>query len=303
MRSGPFYILILFNLIFFVFFIFNYEYIDYYLLIPGIILPIITFDYAGDMLTDFAYAIGNKLNFTGGMVGIYIISFFSVIDELITASMAAFYRYGSISFGTIEGSNFITLLFFIFIIPFLKDDKKGYLIDILFLIFISLIILLISLYLSSINIIFSIVLIVIFVIYILAVNRNEKKNDVVEYYPVDYLSIAAIFMVFTSSYMLVKSVDIVSYVFSINGFLSSFIIIGIAGSIPELVLTYMAIKKDMIASSRILTGSTVYKFSLVPGIAAMLGTVYISHSYYYTLSIIFMGLLIVIISMFQKPQN
>ncbi len=302
MRSYSLYTVISLDLIFFLFFIFDYEYKDYYLLIPGIVVPIIAFDYSGDMLTDLAYAIGNKMNFTHGKVGIYIISFFSVIDELITASMAAFYRYGSISFGTIEGSNFITLLFFIFIIPFLKD-KRSYIIDIAFLIILSLIMLFLSFYLSLLNILFSIILIIIFIIYIFTINKTEEKNDVVEYTSFDYLSIISIFMIIISSYILVKSVDIVSYIFHVNGFLSSFIIIGIAGSLPELILTYIAIKKGMVASSRILTGSTVYKFSLVPGISALIGAVYIKNSYYYTILIISMGVFILLFSLLQKPQN
>ena len=81
--------------------------------IIGIILGIIALYISGDIFLEEALHVGIKYGISSKSVGTYIISFGAVIDEFAVVFSSSIRGYGSLSFGTIQGSNVITLIIFL----------------------------------------------------------------------------------------------------------------------------------------------------------------------------------------------
>jgi cation:H+ antiporter len=89
--------------------------------------------------------------------------------------------------------------------------------------------------------------------------------------------VAALVLLGLAAEALVDYTVAVSRIAGIASFYSGFIITGVAGSLPEIIMFGLIIvRKDREATLGITTGTTIYKGSLILGISMLFGTVDLS---------------------------
>ncbi len=265
--------------IFFAFFSLVYDSFPLWLDIIGIILGIIALYISGDVFLEEALHVGIKYGISSKSVGTYIISFGAVIDEFAVVFSSSIRGYGSLSFGTIQGSNVITLIVFLPILALVaRKNFSGFRKDGFVLLAVSLVALAMSVQWIRDPWYLGIPMIAIYALYAL-VNRRPagdlpQKTEI----GVDYTAmVAALVLLGLAAEALVDYTVAVSHIAGIASFYSGFIITGVAGSLPEIIMFGLIIvRKDGDATLGITTGTTIYKGSLILGISMLFGTVDLS---------------------------
>ncbi len=251
--------------------------IPLYAEIVGIFLSVLSLYISGDVFIDEARTLGKRNGFSSKSVGVYLISLGAVVDEFAVIISASAKGYGGISFGTIQGSNIITLVSFLVILPFVfagsyrKFAKDG------------LVLLISTFVLLGLTVIYTIVpwyvgflLILVFLMY-LYVGKSERIPMEMEAEKIEYSSIsliASLVLLILASQAIVEYTHGLSGQFHISPFISGFIITGIVGSLPEIIMFSLSIlKRDMDATIGIVTGSTIYKGTIILGISMFFGVI------------------------------
>ncbi len=269
------------------------------LVIPGITVSIISIFIAGDIFLDVSYKFGNNISISSKSVGLFIVGFASIIDELSMSIIAAFENLGSISFGAIQGSNIITLIAFFIIIPiFYRKGIKNFRIDSYLILITSIIIYILSLFIIKIPFYIGFITLSIFIFYILIINKQEANEKIIEKSDNDYsyyYGLFSVIIIIIASYNMVNSAYIIADVFKINSFLSSFFLLGFFGSMPEIVMMVIAAKRNREdVSIGLITGSTLYKETVVFSLAAFIGTLTFYNSFFSIITMIIFSVLLVI---------
>lgn len=267
--------------------------------IAGILLALWSLFLGGDSFVDNARELGKKRGISSKSIGSYLLSLGAVIDEFSVIFVASFHRYGDISFGTLQGSNIVTMAVFLMVLPVVfSGSYRRFLKDGVILLFSSVVILLFAIIFPIIPWYIGVAMAVLFLVYIY-VSREEAPPIEEEYIHMDYSPLSmgvGLVLLALASEAIVNYTNGISVFFNIPPFLSGFIITGFAGSLPEIIMFMLGIKKgDRDATLGIVTGSTLYKATLIMGATMMFGIIDLRVSYW---SIYLMIILSAVFSVF-----
>lgn len=274
------------------------------IVLPDVIISIASIYTAGDIFLDVSYNIGKSFSLSEKYVGLFIVGFAAIIDEIAMSVMAAVENLGSISLGTIQGSNVITLLAFFILIPlYYRTGISRYSIDSYVILATSIILLVLSFYFVKVPFYLGFITFFIFLFYIAKKTKSGVYGDVAqveEVYPA-YYGLLALISIALASYNMINSALIISYVTGINTFISSFFLLGFFGSLPEIMMMSIAMRdKRKDVSIGLITGSTVYKETILLSIIAFIGTLTFYNSIFsLIIMVIFSGVLIVYTQIFR----
>lgn len=241
----------------------------------GIILGIYSLYISGDVFLDQALVLGSKFGLSSRSTGTYFISFGAVVDEFAVVIASSVRGYGGISFGTIQGSNIITMVIFLAVLPvaFSRNFRK-FRIDGFFMLAMTALTLFLALAFNRDPWYAGLSLIAIYALYAI-VNRNREPVPPAQETRIEisYASLAAslILLAITSEAIVDYTMKIAVAV-HVSSFFSGFIVTGIAGSLPEIVMFILSLpKSDHDSTMGIVSGTVIYKASLILGIAMVFG--------------------------------
>lgn len=261
-------------------------------LVPGIIISTAGLYVGGELFLDEAVNAGKAFRISHRATGIYFVSAGAIIDEIVISILAAARGQGGISFGTIQGSNIITLFFFLVVIPLIyRTGFKGFRLDSVMLIILMTITIIASFYFTKVPWEFAIVLFALFAVYLYVVRDKTEPSFVEENgEPFQIIpAILSIILIILASDEIVTYAQSLSLILNVPSFVSGFFVTGVGGSLPELIMVMLAVRRGgRDITTGIITGSTIYKSSLVLAIATLFGTIYFTGT---QLSIYFMLLL------------
>ncbi len=253
------------------------------MILPDILISIFSIYIAGDIFLSVSYRLGDAMKLSQKSTGLFIVGFAAIIDEIIMAGMAAYQHLGSVSFGVIQGSNILTLLgFFIVASLFLRSGLRNFRFDAIIMAVSSIIIFFIALYVTKVPYYAGFFTLLPFIIYVIkkwkensaGIPMEEKK------YPY-YYGIMTVAIIILASYNMINSALVLSSLLHINNFVSSFFLLGFFGSLPELIMMTISMKNGKHdVSAGLITGSTVYKESILFSIIAFTGTLSLENSFY-----------------------
>lgn len=231
----------------------------------------------GDSFVDNARELGKKKKISSKSIGAYLLSFGAVIDEFAVIFVASFHRYGGISFGTLQGSNIVTMAVFLIVLPFaFLGTYRKFFRDGVILVMSSVVLLIFAYIFPVVPWFMGIPLALIFLLYIYT-GRGEAPPIEEEYIHMEYSPVsilAALVLLGLASEAIVNYTNGMATSFGIPAFVSGFIITGIAGSLPEIIMFLIGIRKgDKDISLGIVTGSTLYKATLIMGITTLFGII------------------------------
>lgn len=273
------------------------------LLIAGAAASIYAIYIGADGVVDESARIAANRSLSKRSEGVLILSIAAVADEFFLSVTAAVLGFGDISFGAIQGSNVFTISFILVAAPLflvtlgLKKFRK----DVFYLIGSAAVVLVISLFFRDVPWYYFFPLIAIFLIYFITSARSNipKDNDVVGKSSITGI-IMAVVLLFIASFSLVTYVRDFSSIMHAPLFITSFFLAGVAGSIPEISIIFITIRRKKIESSiGVMIGSTIYKLTLILGIVTLFGNLVVTNSAWSS------GLLVIIAVMllFYIPEK
>ena len=251
-------------------------------LIAGTAASIYAIYVGADGIVDESARIAASRSLSRRSEGVLILSIAAVADEFFLSVTAAVLGFGNISFGAIQGSNVFTISFVLVAAPLflvtlgLKKFKK----DVFYLIGSAALVLIMSIFFVDVPWYLFFPLITIFLLYFITSARsNIPKETATAGKP----SLSGIFMavalLFIASFSLVSYVRNFSSIMHAPLFITSFFLTGIAGSIPEVSIIFITIRRKNIESSiGVLIGSTIYKLTFILGIVALFGNLIVTRS-------------------------
>jgi len=238
---------------------------------------------SADMFTDNVEILGKKFNIPSFILGVTIVAAGTSLPELASSIMAVNSGASEIVIGNVIGSNITNILLIIgFSTLFLKKETNItwdlYHGDITFLIA-STIILGIILIDGTVSIFEAGLLLVGYLLYTLynvevnKTNDNPEKNDKIEFNYVNVLQIlVSIILVAISADYLVDSSVIIAGFLGIGADIIALTLIAVGTSLPELVVSFFAVKKGKIETAiGNITGSNIFNTFIVVGIPRFLG--------------------------------
>ncbi|MHB1708309.1 MAG: sodium:calcium antiporter [Thermoplasmataceae archaeon] len=243
----------------------------------GIILSLLGLEVGSDFFVEQSISAGTKFNLSGRVVGSVILSIGASIDELFLSLTAAFEKLGEISIGNIQGSNLFTFVVFLLLAPVaLKNSPSKFRIETILLV-VAYLILSIFAYTEIASVYVGIALLSIFVIYLYALSSGRASKPSVEITVFRFSWIYlffGVFLLFLSSYELVRVVDSLAAYLHLSLFTSGFVFAGLTGSVPEIFIFASAMrKKQGEISTGVIFGSTLYKVCLVLGLSMVITTI------------------------------
>lgn len=245
--------------------------------IAGVLLALWSLYLGGDSFMDNARELGKRKGISSKSIGAYLLSLGAVIDEFSVIFVASFHRYGDISFGTLQGSNIVTMVVFLVALPLVfAGTYRKFFKDAAILFAASLVLLLFAVIFPVIPWYMGVIMALVFLLY-MYVGRGEAPPIEEEYIHVEYSPVSmiiALVVLALASEAIVNYTNGLSLFFRIPPFLSGFIITGFAGSLPEIIMFFLGVKKnDMDATLGIVTGSTLYKATLIMGATMLFGII------------------------------
>ena len=253
-----------------------------------------------DIIVDQSGNISSRLGLSRKKEGFLVLSIAAIADELFLTIIAASLGFGDISFGAVQGSNDFTLASVIIIVPLLAITTKldSFRKDIGFLFLSSFIVLVLSYVYGFIPVYIAPIFIAVFLVYLaFAASSESQTSESMESGKFSISSlIISILLLFISSFSLVVYADYISGFFNISGFLGGFLLTGITGSIPEIMIIFITARKSKIVlSMAVLIGSTIYKLTLVLGVITLFGNLTFDYSKWSTyLLILLTGMLLLL---------
>lgn len=277
MSRNFFFLLSLLFSLYFIFFSIIIRTVPVPLELVGIILALVSLYLGGDSFLDNAREFGNRRRISQKSIGAYLLSLGAVIDEFSVIFIASFHRYGEISFGTLQGSNIITMVVFLTILPLVfASSYRKFFRDGIILLVASALLEVISLFYTVVPWYLGIVMALLFLLYMYT-GRGKAPPIEEEYVHMEYSPmsmIVALVLLGLASEAIVNYTNGVSVDFNVPPFISGFIVTGIAGSLPEIIMFYLGVKKqEQDITLGIVTGSTLYKATLIMGVTMLFGIV------------------------------
>jgi cation:H+ antiporter len=274
------------------------------MVIPDILISVASIYTAGDVFLDVSYSVGKSLAFSEKYIGLFIVGFAAIVDEIAMSVMATIEKRGTVSFGTIQGSNVITLLAFFILIPlYYRKGIARFRVDAYVILVTSLIFILLSFYFVRVPFYLGFITLIIFIYYIVKKSRsggNDKVINVEEVYP-PYYGIIALVSIALASYNMIDSAVIISDVTGINTFISSFLLLGFFGSLPEIMMMSISMRKGKNdVSIGLITGSTVYKETALFSVIAFIGTMTFYSSFFSMIIMVLFSVVLVIYTVIFK---
>jgi cation:H+ antiporter len=268
------------------------------LIIPDIIISVASIYMAGDIFLDVSYSVGKSLSFSEKYVGLFIVGFAAIVDEIAMSVMAAVQNLGTVSFGTIQGSNVITLLAFFILIPlYYKSGISKFRLDAYVITATAIILLILSFYIIKLPYYIGFITLIIFLFYIAKKVKSPGSRNVIateESYP-SYYGILAIIVIILASYNMIDAALVISHVLKITAFLSSFFLLGFFGSLPEIMMMSISLKdKRKNVSIGLITGSTLYKETILFSIIAFIGTLTFKDSFFSLVLMVIFSIVLII---------
>jgi cation:H+ antiporter len=243
----------------------------------------------------------------GLIVGLTLFSFLSTVDEFSVSIFAMVEGYSNISIGTLLGSAVITLALFllVFVIYRSRIPKSSRMLAIV-PIYIGLLLTidLDDIYYLRVVLTFGVLIISVYLFYKLAktvTNINEETdNDDDSYINKDnsfyFLLFGSLTLIFLSYFLANATADITPYLHI--GYLSAgFLIPGVLGSLPELMMVKSSLKnEDKESASGIVIGSTLMKATIfLPIIVLLYNYVPTFSNYLFSGSLVSLIIIIIII--------
>ncbi len=274
------------------------------LVIPDVLISITSIYTAGDIFLDVSYSVGKSLSFSEKYIGLFIVGFAAIVDEIAMSVMAAVENLGTVSFGTIQGSNVITLLAFFILIPlYYRKGISRFGIDSYVILATSVILLFLSFYFIKVPFYLGFITLIIFIFYIFKKTKSGSRGEIAhaeDVYP-SYYGIMALIIIGFASYNMINSALIISYVTGINTFVSSFLLLGFFGSLPEIMMMSIATKdRRNDVSIGLITGSTVYKETILFSIIAFIGTMTFHNSFFSLIIMVIFSFILVLYTIVFK---
>jgi cation:H+ antiporter len=254
-----------------------------------------------DIIVDQSGSISSRLGLSRKKEGFLVLSIAAIADELFLTIIAASLGFGDISFGAVQGSNDFTLASILIIVPLLAITTKldSFRKDIGFLFLSSFIVLVLSYMYGFIPVYIAPFFIAVFLVYLaFAASSESQTSESMESGKFSISSlIISILLLFISSFSLVVYADYISGFFNISGFLGGFLLTGITGSIPEIMIIFITARKSKIVlSMAVLIGSTIYKLTLVLGVITLFGNLTFDYSKWSTYLLILMTGMLLLLS-------
>ncbi len=252
--------------------------------IAGILIALFSLYLGGDSFVDNAREMGKRRGISSKSIGAYLLSLGAVIDEFSVIFVASFHHYGDISFGTLQGSNIVTMAVFLIVLPLVfAGSYRKFLNDGIILIVASAVLVLFAFVFPVIPWYIGIVMALLFLLYMYVERGQEPPVEEelihMEYSPASM--IVALVLLALASEAIVNYTNGLSLSYNIPPFISGFIITGFAGSLPEIIMFILGIKKgDRDATLGIVTGSTLYKATLIMGATMLFGIIDLRVSYW-----------------------
>ena len=228
--------------------------------------------FSSDAFVDEVVPLSSRLRISSGSMGKFILGTVAVLDEIAVVLNSSFRHLGGISLGTIMGSNISTLLILLPFIPLIyiggtRKSKSGPLL----ILASSLIAVPLALFHFISDITFVPLFLLIFIGYLLMNDNRPVTSEVAEGNYSVPIMLLSIILLFISSNSLVVYTDSLTAISGISQFYLGFIVTGIAGSLPELVMFVTSLRKvDRDAAIGVLVGSTIYKGALLLGVAMII---------------------------------
>lgn len=243
----------------------------------GVLAALFSLYIAGDSFVDNARELGKRRGISSKSIGAYLLSLGAVIDEFSVIFVASFHHYGDISFGTLQGSNIVTMIVFLVILPFaFGGTYRKFLRDGIILLLSSVVLVVFAVIYPVVPWYMGIPLAGIFLLYMYT-GRGESPPIEEEYVHMDYSPasiIVSLVLLGLASEAIVNYTAGLSTFLSIPPFISGFVITGFAGSLPEIIMFVLGIRKgDQDATLGIVTGSTLYKATLIMGATMLFGII------------------------------
>lgn len=244
---------------------------------------------SSDNLVKSGSTLAKILGVSDFFIGLTVIAVGTSIPEFATSIIASLKNNSQVITGTIFGSNVANIgliLGIAFILMPIKIRKKGFSLETIFLVFISILTFILSLnnYFGFSEGIFFLFLFILFIIYIIKVSKKQefKKNFnkgnriLVLLKSIIILAISLIVLYFGASY-LIKSASKIAIFFKVPEGIIALTLIAVGTSLPELFVTLSCIKNH---NTNILLGniigSNISNTLLILGASAVLNTVMIN---------------------------
>ena len=278
-RKPLFSSLIVFLIVLLLYFLSKYSIL---ILVAGTAASIYAIYIGADGVVDESARVAASRSLSQRSEGVLILSIAAVADEFFLSVTAAVLGFGDISFGAIQGSNVFTISFVLVAAPLflvtlgLKKFRK----DAFYLILSAAVVLIISMLFKDVPWYYFFPLIAIFLIYFITSARSNipEEADVTGKPSIPKILIA-VALLFIASFSLVSYVRDFSSIMHAPLFMTSFFLTGIAGSIPEVSIIFITIRRKNIESSiGVLIGSTIYKLTLILGIVTLFGNLVVTNS-------------------------
>ena len=231
---------------------------------------------SSDVFVDQARTLSSKMHISNASMGKFILATGAVLDEIAIVADSTARGVGGISFGTLEGSNILTLGVLICLVPLLITGKFRSQTMGASIILVSSIIVVPLIFLPvSYTLAFSPFLIIVFLIYLFKGNtKPEMEREATASFSIPLMALAIILLI-TSSNALVINTDSLSAISGIGDFTAGFLVTGIAGSIPEIIMFLTSIRKiDGDAAIGVLIGSTIYKGTILLALSMLFTRIY-----------------------------
>ncbi|HLH85366.1 MAG TPA: hypothetical protein VKU79_00690 [Thermoplasmataceae archaeon] len=248
----------------------------------GIIISAIALYLSSEQFLDNSRALGYRYGLRGKHVGFYLVSVAAIVDEIFVVSIALSRGYGEIAFGTIQGSNVISLALFLLFLPLmyaapLRKNRRDSAV-----IFVSAILLIAAAVKGTFLLATAVgaALIALFAIYIVLDLRfpgSEKQESVEdEKFSIPSMVIAVGALFVASDLLVILTGETVDHL-GLSGFAAGFIFPGIVGTLPELVMFVLSHRRyNQEATVGVVTGTTIYKGTLLLGLAMIISDVNVS---------------------------
>ncbi|MCW6169171.1 MAG: hypothetical protein LVQ96_05675 [Thermoplasmatales archaeon] len=277
-----------------------------YILFLGIVLALLAFYIGGDSFLDNLLIFGKSRNISNINTGLFLVSFGTVIDEAAVVIFATIELHGDVSFGTIQGSNVFTLILTVILVAISgRLISKKFMTDLAIFLAASLILVFVGVFFRTAPWYIGLIFILMFLGYT-QISRRRKVTKVTEgTWKTDSLSIImSLILIGTASYAVVDYVSSLSVSFHIGYFASSFIIIGVAGSLPEIFTIILSMRKKIWQMTiGIAIGSSIYKGVLFLGITFLFSRVDVASGLYSLYAVISLILILMVFTLPAKGKK
>ncbi len=240
------------------------------------VISIIALVISSDLFVDEARSLSSKFHISSSSMGKFILGTGAVLDEIAVVLDSSLRGFGGISLGTIEGSNILTLVILIIMIPLvvtgISRKQAGGAVLVLLA---SSIVLPLAFLPVHYTLIFAPFLILIFLLYVFTGNshghvEDEKENK----FSIPIMALSVLLLALSSNALVIYT-DRISAISGISSFASGFIVTGIAGSLPEITMFLTSIRKvDGQAAMGVVIGSTIYKGTFLLAISMFITRIY-----------------------------